>query len=522
MKKNIPVLIVGAGTSGLALALWLRKKGISIRIIDKNNGPTETSRALAIQGHTLEFYKQLEVVDEIISAGIFVPELIFSHKNKNHTHMPLKELGISTSPYPNLFFLSQGLHEKILIKKLAQLSVVVEYGTKFLNSTQNKYQVEAILKGPLGEEKVFASYLCGCDGSDSLIRQKLGIKFIGKNLPQVFFVADVVAVGMMAEKAVQINMSRKDFTVVMPIQKTKSIRLAGIVPLESENKENISFKNISDYVNKSTNLHVKKVNWFSTYKANPQVASHFGQGRTFLVGDAAHIHNPLSGQGMNTGIGDAVNLAWKLAAVLSGQATSNILTTYESERRSFAETQLSSSDTALRIITSRSILGTIFRGFIFPVFLFFIIRSKPLLRFFFSLFSQTRIHYHSSALSQGSAGYARSGDRLPWLKTKNFNNYEGLKSLDWQIHVYGKANKIFSAVAAFRGFQIFEFEWNNLVQNKGFIKDAFYLIRPDGYISLTHYKQDAEILKKYLNEWGLDHSKIIKSQINTNENNLNI
>lgn len=511
MKTKVSVLIVGAGPSGLVMALWLKKKEIPFRIIDKNEGPAETSRAVAIQARTLEYYKQLGIADEIIAAGSLAPELILRRKNHDRSNVFMGEFASSISPYPYLLFLPQNAHEKILAHKLQNLNVVIERNTELLYFAQNKHQVDVTVKGPQGEERFAVSYLCGCDGTQSLVRRLLGIKFLGKHCQQDFFVADIETSTALPEKAVQINVNRNDFCVVMPLRGLNLARLTGVVPLESENKENLSFVNVSDYVSRSTGLEIKKVNWFSIYNVNYRVATHFQQGRTFLVGDSAHIHSPVAGQGMNTGIGDAINLAWKLAAVLKGQGSSRILSTYETERRPSAEMLVETTDTAFRFLGSRSFWGSIFRAFILPVVFPILSKITPFVRYAFTLLSQTGTHYRESPLSSGLAGAALAGNRLPWLKTKTGDNYDSLKSLEWHIHIYGRANESFSAVGNFRGFRIYEFEWNKQAAAKGFLKDAFYLIRPDGHIALADAKQNSLNLKKYLNTWDIDYSQNVKS-----------
>lgn len=521
LKNKISVLIVGAGPSGLAMALWLKKKGISFRIIDKNNSPAETSRAIAVQPRTLEFYNLLGIADEIISAGDFVSDLNIRHNNHN-VSMQLGEHGKTISPYPDLLILPQNIHEKILIDKLSKLNVIVERQTELLQFTQNKFQVEALIKNPKGQENVTALYVCGCDGTNSSVRRILGIKFPRKTYQQDYFIADVITPDAINKKSVQISLSRKSFCMAMPIQKLNMVRLMGLIPVESENKNNLSFLNVAHYVNESSGLEVKKVNWFSTYTANHRVASHFQQGRVFLVGDAAHSHNPAGGQNMNAGIGDAMNLSWKLEAVLKGQAGSKILSTYETERISFAETLLSTTDAAFGMIFSRSFIGSLFRTFIALLVFKNLKKFRPFVRFAFKLLSQTKNHYHECALSVGFAGKVQAGDRLPWLKTEDFDNYQSLKSMDWHIHIYGAASENFSSVASFRGLFIYEFNWSQKAAEKGFLKDAFYLIRPDGYIALIDAKQNSLVLKKYLNDWDIDHTQNLKLQMNTPENNLNL
>ena len=159
------------------------------------------------------------------------------------------------------------------------------------------------------------------------------------------------------------------------------------------------------------------MNWFSTYKVHHRVANHFRVGRAFLLGDAAHIHSPAGGQGMNTGIGDAVNLAWKLAAVLGGEAGESLLDSYEAERIGFARRLVATTDRGFTLATSSGALARLVRTRLIPLMLPPLFRLPGLRRFFFRTVSQTGIQYRSSRLSEGQPGTVRGGDRLPWVET---------------------------------------------------------------------------------------------------------
>lgn len=520
MKNKTSVLIVGADLSGLVLALWLRKNEIPLRIVDKAHAPCETLGDHAIQARTLEFYEQLGIADEIISAGTIISDLIFKYNNQSGKQICLGDYGKLISPHPYLLFLSQVVHEKILIKALENLNIVVERRIEFLNFVQNKHQIEAYIKTPAGEEKIITSYLCGCDGPNSVIRNQLGIKFFSENYQQSFFIAEVIPDLVLSpistkeeiKTGLQISMGRHDFCIAIPTQKLNSVCLTGVVPPESEDKDNLSYINISNSDSiKNCGLEIQKINQFSTHNVHHRIATHFQQGRVFLVGGAAHTHSFAGGQSVNAGIGDAVNLAWKLVTVLNGQARSKILSTYEIERTSAAETLLFTTDNIFRTMASRSFFGLIFRSYMAPLFFSVLVKFKPFLRFAFKLLSQTLIHYRESPISEGISKIIHPGDRLPWLKTSTFDNYDCLKLMDWHIQIYGKTDEDFARVANFRGLRIYEFAWSEQVESKGFLQDAFYLMRPDGHIALASIKQNSQILKSYLNNWGIERAQTLST-----------
>lgn len=494
--KSHPILIVGAGPTGLVLALWLKKRGIDFRIIDKSDKPGTTSRALAVQARTLEFYRQLSIDKKLIEQGVIADHVHMRRSGRVVASARFGAIGENVTHFPYLLFCPQDVHEEMLCEELRKLGVEVERNTELLSFNQNEKEVRVLLRTPKGEESLVVDYLCGCDGAHSVVRHQISEAFPGGTYTHRFFVADVLAEGAAAQDGVQISFSPKDFCIVMPVKKKASIRLTGIVPPESESKEKITFDDVSKSVQNNTGLNVKSVLWFSSYRVHHRMAERFQSGRIFLAGDAAHIHSPAGGQGMNTGIGDAVNLAWKLAEVIQKKATPQILESYSSERIPFAQWLLHNTDRAFRLIASRSWLGSLFRTFILPGLFANLTRYKIFLDFFFRTISQTRIRYRESFLSTGFA-QLYAGDRLPWVQFQDKDNYESLQTLDWQIHVYGHVEEELSDFAKSNDLKIVQFDFNLEVESKGFLKDAIYVIRPDGYIGLAWPTQDIDPIKRY-------------------------
>lgn len=497
-KSKTSVLIVGAGPSGLILALWLKKKNVDFRIIDKNIRPGETSRALAVQARTLEFYRQLGIAEEVIERGITVHELKMRRRGKIIARAPLGAMGEGMSRYPYLLFYSQDIHEAFLCEKLATLGTTIERQTELINFTQDEQRVVATIKNQHGEETIEADYLVGCDGAHSTVRHGLGLNFPGGTYSQIFYVADVLVSDMKDYEGLQVSVSKKDFCIIMPIKIKNSIRLTGIVPPENEKKEHITYEDVADSVTKNTGLDVARVNWFSVYHVHHRVVDHFQRGRVFLVGDAAHIHSPAGGQGMNTGIGDAINLAWKLAEVIQKRASPKLLESYEIERLAFARILVQTTDTAFSFIASRSLIGSLFRAYLLPAVFSFFTRIKPILRLMFITISQIRIKYRKSFLSQGISEKIHAGDRLPWVKHSRGDNFAALNSCDWQIHIYGEVRKKLLAYAKEHQLGIHVFDWNDDAREKGLMENVLYLIRPDGHIALINKQQDTGVLNTYL------------------------
>jgi hypothetical protein len=240
------------------------------------------------------------------------------------------------------------------------------------------------------------------------------------------------------------------------------------------------------------------VHWFSTYHVHHRVTNHFRMGRAFLAGDAAHIHSPAGGQGMNTGIGDAINLAWKLAAVLQGKADDSLLDTYEAERIGFARVLAATTDRVFMAITSTGRWARFVRTWLFPTFMPLLVKFAFVRRFMFRTVSQTRIQYRESRLSEGQAGPLRGGDRLPWFRFKNgTSNYDALAEPVWQAHIYGSPRPDLEPVFRELGLSLHVFPWEPDMENKGVIADSVYLLRPDQYIALASQDAAAEEIRRY-------------------------
>lgn len=497
------VLIVGAGPTGLAMALWLAKLGTPFRIIEKNSGPGQTSRAMAVHARTLEFYRQLGFADETVRRGIKTERFRIREGGREVAVLNFGDFGEGLSPYPFVLSFPQDEHERLLGERLSDLGVRIEWNTELAGFTDAGEHVDALLRMGGADEPCRVSFVCGCDGVHSAIRQGLNLKFPGGIYEQMFFVADVAAEGVPVNGDVNFFLSAYEFCLVFPIRSSGMTRLIGIVPREFSGRKDLAFEDMRCHLEKLLDLRVQKVNWFSTYHVNHRVAEHFRVGRAFVAGDAGHVHSPAGGQGMNTGIGDAVNLSWKLAAVLAGKADHSILDTYEIERMAFARSLVSTTDKLFQAMVRENIAGEIVRTMLFPHLLPFLMGFSAARRAQFRLVSQTRINYRHSRLSDGSAGDVHGGDRLPWVDAPGGGNFEPLKSLDWQVHVYGKANADLRKAAEDRGIALHEFPWTEHTEKAGLERDALYLVRPDGHVAFADSKQDVEKLRSFLTRFKI-------------------
>jgi 2-polyprenyl-6-methoxyphenol hydroxylase-like FAD-dependent oxidoreductase len=507
-NHDTDVLIVGAGPTGLVLALWLAHAGVRLRIIDKTAEPGTTSRAMAVQGRTLEFYQQLGFADDVVAAGRKMFAANFWVRGKRAAHFVVGEMGKGISPFPYALIFPQDEHERLLIDRLREAGVEVERETELLRFEETSDGVAAQLRHADGrEERCTATYIAGCDGARSTMREALGIGFPGGTYEHLFYVADVDATGQTMDGELHVAMDKTDFLVVFPLKGERHARLIGTIWQESEEQQDkLTWDDVSKRVIEWIRIDVQKVNWFSTYRVHHRVAAQFRKGRAFLLGDAAHIHSPVGGQGMNTGIGDAVNLAWKLAAVLHGRAHESALESYEQERIGFASELVKTTDQAFTSVTSSSPMARLVRLRIAPVAIPLLLSSKAVRRMMFRRVSQTGIDYEGSSLSIGWTETVQGGDRLPWIQNANSSgedNFARLRSLDWQVHVYGEATKELQEICASRNLPLHVYPWRKQMRCTGLWRNAAYLIRPDGYVGLADAVGSAAAVTSYLDRFGI-------------------
>jgi 2-polyprenyl-6-methoxyphenol hydroxylase-like FAD-dependent oxidoreductase len=476
--------------------VYLAKLGVPFRIIDKNAGPGQQSRAMAVQARTLEFYRQLGFADEVISAGIKIDEIHLWEQGREVSNFRFGDLGDSISPHAYALSYPQDEHERFLGIKLRELGVTIEWETELVDLAQDENGVQVSLRSKSGDEAQSFAYVCGCDGARSEVRQKLGLEFSGGTYDQVFYVADVKAEGVTVNGGLNGCLGTNSFSIVFPIRTTGMSRLIGVIPEGLGDPMEVTFEQIKPIVEELVNIKVESLNWYSTYHVHHRVAESFQQGSVFLCGDAGHIHSPAGGQGMNTGIGDAVNLAWKLAAVVQGRANLALLETYDPERIEFARGLIQSTDRAFQGLVGRN-LGSELARSVFPHVAPWFFGFAAVRKGAFRLISQTRINYHDSALSVGSAGDVLGGDRLPWVAS--VDNFAPLSSLDWQIHVYGQTEVDLSGM----GITVHGFAWNDDAEASGLMQDALYLVRPDGYVAVAQPEANPAELADFLDQFEI-------------------
>ena len=502
-SERVDVFVSGAGPTGLVLALWLARQGVNVRIVDKTAGPGTTSRAVVVHARTLELYRQLGLDEDVIRAGTPNPGINLWVRGKRRAHISFGDAGADLTPYPFILVFPQDRHEKLLIERLRDLGVEVERETELLDFEQRDDHVLVHLRGPGGPVSVEARYLAGCDGARSPVRHQLHAGFEGGTYDQLFYVADVLAGGERADGEIHLSLDDADFLALFSYTDDGQARLIGSIREDRVDPDRpLTFDDVGERAIRGLGLEVERVNWFSAYKVHHRLTDRFRHGRVFLLGDAAHIHSPAGGQGMNTGIGDAINLAWKLKAVLKGDAPDSLLDSYDAERLAFARTLVDTTDRVFTFVSAEGGFANFVRTRIAPMFVSAAYHVDAVREFMFRLVSQCMLNYHGSPLSGEGAGKVKGGDRLPWAAGAALDNFEPTGRIDWLVHVYGAPTDAMQAWCHAAGLHLRVCDFERAHEQAGLMENAAYLVRPDGYVAVADADGRPEPLQEYFRKIG--------------------
>ncbi len=507
------VLIVGAGPTGLMLATQLARHGVRATIIDRHAGPSRETRALGVQARTLEIYSQLGIANRAIQLGKPGTGANMWARGRKMARVPLGEAGKAITPYPYILILGQDDNERLLGEKLTQLGQSIQWRTELVSLVQQSDQVVATLRNADGTERTLtAAWVAGCDGARSSVRELNGITFPGAPYEHVFFVADVEATGNMVPDELNVYLWRSGFHLFFPMRGTDHWRIVGILPEELRNREDVTFESVIPSVRTElgSSLTFKGCAWFSTYRIHHRAAARFRDRRCFLLGDAAHIHSPVGAQGMNTGLQDAYNLAWKLALVVRGHAKEALLDSYDAERRPIAQRLLDTTDRGFRFVVADNWLAGILRTEVLARIGAFAMSRQRVQYAAFRTVSQTGIHYRGSGLSQNLAGLPagapQAGDRFPWLKLKLRadgpveDSFHAFQDTHFNLVIFGQpaAEDLPQPGDLLRTHVIPHDPHNDAELTRAQIPSpSFYLIRPDGYIGLCGTRLEAAAVTRY-------------------------
>lgn len=370
------VLIVGAGPTSLTAAAFLARQNIDFDLIDARAAPVDESRALGVHARSLEFMSMLGLDQAFIDQGHQTRYMTFHRGAKKLFKLDFGVLANDTR-YPYMLVLPQSRSERILAGHLQQAGVTIGWQTRLRSFTQNEEGVEAEIEDVGGHvNRRRYSYLIGCDGAGSLVRNALDIAFEGETYPLRFLLSEVkVDRNAIDRNSSHVFMGRQSTVAVIP-QPDDIYRIVGPdfstgeQPNEIAGKTDVEFDDFDRFLIRNDLLqHVRlhEPSRLVSYRIHKRVAARYGQGRVFIAGDAAHIHSPAGGQGMNTGLNDVANLTWKIAAVLHGHADASLLDSYEAERRPAALSIVTNADAAMMKVVSRNPGARILFDYVAPL-----------------------------------------------------------------------------------------------------------------------------------------------------------
>ncbi|QAY61724.1 3-(3-hydroxyphenyl)propionate hydroxylase [Microbacterium protaetiae] len=487
---------MGAGPTGLTLACELARRGVAFRLIEAAAAPQPGSRGKGIQPRTLEVFDDLGIGARVIAHGRMAMPMRSTAPDGTVTvggDVPESLRGRSDIPYPASLITPEWRVEEALRELLAQLGGSVEFGTPLVALAQEEGAVTATLETRDGDETVVAGWVVGCDGGHSVVRKQSGIAFEGETREDVRMLVADLRVDGLDRDAWHMWRHAEGAVSLCPLPSTELFQFqASIGPGQNLTLEPANLQDILDRRSGGRGIHLHEPEWSTLWRANVRLAERYREGRVFLAGDAAHVHSPAGGQGMNTGIQDAANLGWKLAAVLQG-ADAVLLDSYEAERRPVAAGVLGLSNERLKQalaqkgMTTRRDASTI----------------------------QLGVGYRGSMLAhddRDETAALRAGDRAP--------DATGLATVDGErrlfeltaggrftLLTFGRAPELDTTGGDLRILRVAPraSESGQIVDTAGHLAEAYrptdhtlVLIRPDGYIGLISDAGDATAVSRYL------------------------
>ncbi len=422
VSPKLPILIVGAGPSGLMLALILAKFGEKVRIIDKDVSINPYSRAIGVQIRTLEIFKSLGLVQNLRKHALPLSSIkICNEFGLKFSIRSFYEFSIFHNPW----IVDQSDTQKVLEESLKKLGIEVERGVTLTDFTQEENKVIASLLNSDGQAETFhASYLVGADGAHSFVRKKLNHKFSGTSYEDAFILADACFEQEINSNSASLFLKHKKFLAVLPLAKKNHYRLIS-VRKNDKNKEGQepTKQEFQDLIKELTNLPaISSIQWMARFFVRCLSVENYQKKRVFLIGDAAHIHSPAGGQGMNTGLQDAFNLGFKLSMVSSRLAKEKVLSTYHDERKPVGDFLIQNTDKLFSFIVKNTFFLRIARTLILLFLSIFKIVPSKLM----SILSQTNIRYEKGLVCSSSKHNSIScfsiGKRIYCWQLKNKQN----------------------------------------------------------------------------------------------------
>ncbi len=526
MTTTTDVLVIGAGPTGLLIACLLTRHGVNVRIVDKKVGLSEESRAIVVHAKTLELLDKLGLADQALAEGERLQSLqLLSEGKRAGTLTFLNNPGSKSTPYPFGLIYGQDQTEHLLLKHLVEVGGQVEWNTEVLSLEQRPDSVRVRVRvRDGGEESIEARWVVGADGAHSPVRHFLSLGFQGETYEQALFIADIDMEWGLEPRRGSMELARRGFFLFIPMRGKGRYRLFGALPPDLVARNSLTLDEVRRVLDTQSKEHITllKMRWNSVYRTHHRIAERFRVGRVFLVGDAAHIHSPAGGQGMNTGIGDAFNLGWKLALVVKGDAHETLLDSYEAERIPFARSILRGSDLGFHIQASTNPVLQWLKVYVIPPLFRLLSPLPPAQRRFFWLLSQLWTSYRTSpaVVESGPVKQGpRAGERAPYGffevgPDAGQSIFTLLRDLDHHLFLFAGSKpgstltdlrvleehvrSLLDAYTVPIHLHLVSGENPSLHRLYGVYEPGVFLIRPDGHIAYRGRAEDEADLKSYL------------------------
>lgn len=482
---NPQVLIVGAGPVGLTLAMELTRYGVPVRIVDKAPSRTDKSKALVLWSRTLELLERGPGSARFINAGFKVNAVNMISGDKLIGHVDMSSLG---SPHNYALMLPQADTERLLEGYLAELGVKVERGVEVTALKVGDQSVEAVLRRAEGsQETLSAAWLAGCDGAHSVVRHSVGATFDGETNDSDWILADIHMRGYPCpDTEASVYWDKEGVFVIFPISPGRYRLIADLPASGAESPPAPTLEQVQALMNRRGPAGMEGFDpiWLAGFRINGRKVSNYRWGRAFLLGDAAHVHSPAGGQGMNTGMQDAFNLAWKLALVTQGSCAESLLDSYSAERSAVGDEVLKSAGRLTTIGTLRSPVLQTIRNIVGHA----ILGLASAQRAFADNMSELSIGYPHSPLNGASLAHEgpRPGQRMALVENRK---PVGAGNVPRFALMAAPSREVSQLLARFT--KVLDPE---LCSSKE--SDGKWLIRPDGYIACSSTK--SEDIAQYL------------------------
>lgn len=518
------VLVVGAGPTGLALAHELVRGGVRVRLVDAKPEPARTSRAVATHPRTLEIYEQMGVLDGVLALGqritaftLFQNGALMTRLDADYRRMPTR--------HPFTVCIDQVLTEKVLREAVSGLGVEVEWGVRLAEVSQDGERARAVLEHPDGSrERLVVPWLVGCDGGHSEVRRQLGLSLLGES-SDTWLIADADLDVDLPRNSIYWVRNRGLAMMLAPMSGARRWRLLDTQAGERDGDPDLVAARFRAQLAEGLGRPVgmSRPEWVSVFTFQQRMIERMRAGRCFVAGDAAHVHSPASGQGMNTGIQDAYNLAWKLSMVVHGQAEDRLLDTYSAERVPVGAALLRSTSNATGLIQLRSRPISALLPVLFAVVRTVAPLRRRIQRRILGGVSGLNLRYEAGPLTHNGAAERgpAAGERITGIPDDAAAGpgwkalCERLRTPCWQLLLGTEARQAAGelrrsapawlnvSVVDTRGGGDLPDPDGELTAGLGLTPSGWLLVRPDGYLSARGERVDAGVVATVLADAGL-------------------